>query len=904
MIVPKKILIAVALLLSTIVFSYFFRVAIVKSVIKDELALYQANIACLDFHLTTSLDLSIDKLCLRTAQAEINIEDMAIAFELVAEQKIKHINIASVTVKGTTALFSQLKNNQQKNNHATIIKQLDSYLTQLEQLNLPFDINVAALHYLPFTCENNKKSTNAEPQKTSRYLAQLSVIKNSVKFSLKDQQQSTFLAFSTNKAKKSPLMLNISAQLTPLKRFLLAHKLLLTPAILELLARLNISGDFHSLLSYQAGQLTLASQLKDFAFTTVQGIQASGPFELTGALNIHGEVNVNQENKAMNSYAELVVEFQQKNALLLQYSHQHLLDYLSKNVRSSELFTLLIDNPIEQLTLHPKGKLIYHLNDQQVFLSGIALKAESAQQTHLLNLDNIALDLKHYLTSDLSHAITFADNSLAKNVNLSANDIAPGNAKKHGPNESAALIQLDFKLDSSLLLSTLNSFTHSPVEFKLQGGIKLDHCQTTIHFDQDSFFISDNIEILAKQKTTEKNRFTVKQLKTQIQGDIEIQDKQSIFLNLTIDSQAKKLRVDNMIEVKNLTLNSNISGNLNDIKIEATATADNIPLGNIVIIGALDKPNIAITAKALPLTELLSLNIKLPTKIDLVEGTLSYSIEGSVTDLTNLQSTHLAMSVAITSASGEVAGIWIQELNWQQNFNFIAGKFTTQDSSALGSKDNSKDNLTVALIDIPTPISKLSISTAWHYQKDFKISATTLKGDILGGSFSIPKIQWPLEHGHSVDVQLTSIDLEQVLALDKKQGIVVTGKISGQLPISYNGKKFTMEKGELHNVSNGLIQVINNPAVQEIKASNTQLQLAFDALQNLHYHQLSSDVSMADDGYMLLKTVIKGRNPDIDNDVNLNLNLSYDLLGLLESMAITGQFEDRIIKGLQKNIKE
>jgi hypothetical protein len=50
---------------------------------------------------------------------------------------------------------------------------------------------------------------------------------------------------------------------------------------------------------------------------------------------------------------------------------------------------------------------------------------------------------------------------------------------------------------------------------------------------------------------------------------------------------------------------------------------------------------------------------------------------------------------------------------------------------------------------------------------------------------------------------------------------------------------------------------------------------------------------------MLLDTAIKGRNPDLDNDVNLNLNLSYDLLGLLESLNITEHFENKVIKGLQ-----
>ncbi|MBA6365878.1 YdbH domain-containing protein, partial [Colwellia sp. BRX8-8] len=220
------------------------------------------------------------------------------------------------------------------------------------------------------------------------------------------------------------------------------------------------------------------------------------------------------------------------------------------------------------------------------------------------------------------------------------------------------------------------------------------------------------------------------------------------------------------------------------------------------------------------------------------------------------------------------------------------GKITTQ--------PNAKENLTVELIETVTPISKLSINTNWTFDKSFQLSANKLKANVLGGSFFIPNIQWPVEHGHSVNVQLNSIDLEQVLALDEKQGIVVTGNISGQLPVTFDGDKYIIEKGELHNISNGLIQVIDNPAVEELKANNSQLKLAFDALQNLHYHQLSSAVTMADDGYMQLNTVIKGRNPDIDNDVNLNLNLSYDLLGLLESLSITQRFEESLIKGLQK----
>ena len=896
MIFPRKTLIAVTILLSTIVFSYFARVAIVKSFFKDELALYQANISCLDFRLTTSLELSVNKLCLLTPQAEINIQDMTIEFHPTAEQKIKRIDIASVTIKGTTALFNQRKNSPKNNNSAAIVKQLDSYLTHLAQMNLPFNINVAELRYSPFLLASNKKSNNADVTKTGDYLGQFSVVQNTMRFSLKDFQQNVFLSLklSTNKGKKSPLTINFSGQLTPLKHFLFKHKLALTPAMLNTLARIELSGSFHNRINYQAGQLTLVSQLNDFSFSAVQGVKESGPFELSGALNIHAKVDLNKDNQAINNYGQIDIEFQQNNVLQLEYSQQHIIDYLRENALSPELITLLIDNPLEQLALRPKGKLTYNLSNQQLSLSSIAISAESDLHIHQLNLANITLDFKHFMASGRTHTMTLA----AKNKPKSVNYISRTDEHR---NESALLVQFDFKLDSKLLLSTLNNFTQLPVEFKLQGFITQSHQQTTIHFDQNSSFTSDNIAHSAEQKTSDKKFFTVKQLKTRIHGDVQFLNKKTIFLNLTTDSQAKKIRIDKIIELKNFTISSKISGDVSNIKINASATADHIPLGDIAITGALAQPNITLSAKALPLTELLSLNIKLPTKIDLVEGTLSYSIKAQATDLTNLQNTPFVISVEIMSASGEVAGIWLQELNWQQDFNFLAGTLTSLDNADLTLSGHSKDNLTVALIDTATPISKLSITTSWHYQKDFKVSVTQLKGNILGGSFSIPKIQWPLEHGHSVDVQLTSIDLEQVLALDKKQGIVVTGKISGQLPINYDGKKYTMAKGELHNVGNGLIQVINNPAVQELKASNSQLQLAFDALQNLHYHQLSSDVSMADDGYMLLETVIKGRNPDINNDVNLNLNLSYDLLGLLESLSITEQFEKRIVNGLQKN---
>jgi hypothetical protein len=122
--------------------------------------------------------------------------------------------------------------------------------------------------------------------------------------------------------------------------------------------------------------------------------------------------------------------------------------------------------------------------------------------------------------------------------------------------------------------------------------------------------------------------------------------------------------------------------------------------------------------------------------------------------------------------------------------------------------------------------------------------------------------------------------------------------VSGNLPL-FIDENIRIENGKLFNVGEGVIQIKDNPGVESLKQTSTELALAFDALENLDYHQLNADVFMYDDGRMLLDTVIKGRNPDLDNEVNLNLNINYDLLGLIKSLKIADNMESEIIQKLQ-----
>lgn len=937
MTLAKKSLLAFTFIISVIflfiVLAYLSRVAIIKSLSEEKLKPYNTSIDCIDFTISIDLSVKINRLCLQTPQADLKLEDISLTLDLAAQQKIKHINISSISIQGTTTLFNTLKESSLDNKDLTAKQQLKAYLTQLSEINLPFSINVKEFSYLPFAPESVTEIQRQSKRKHSSiqkyYIGKFSAIKNTLKFSIADHQRNTVIKANISinqsiaaKLARNQLQVGFVSQLAPLKQFLLAHELPLPPATLKTIESITVNGDFESELHYQAEQLSLSSQLKALSISSIEGVKNSGPFALTGALNLYSKINLASDNTStepsINPATILDIEFQKENSLQAQFSHQHLLNYLSKTSLSPELITLLNDNVIEQVIVNPYGNLSYDLNEKRLLLTGVTFNLaikNNETKVNQLALSNININLNHYLQSEnsllpqsLSTQVE-ANKSQQNQLSSTGND----NNQQKTLDEILPTAELDFKFEMPLLISALKGFTHSPVILNLQGAMRQEQTKIIVSFDDSSTLTSNKISIPANQIATNNKQLTIKQVAMQIQGNIttnmpgqvkksvqsndQLEVKQSIDVNLHLNSQVNKLRYANVVEINSLSINSNIIGNIDDIKIHAAVIADNVPLGNLVVSGAVNKPKLVLTAKQLPLTDLLALNIKLPTDVKLVEGTLSYRVKGQITDLNNVQNSTLDLSVDVASLSGEIANIWVQELNWQQNFQYLNGVLTSM------SEQNSpaQENLTVALIDTPTPISKLSINTRWHYEKAFKISATKLSGDILGGSFAIPKIQWPLDYKHSVDVQLTHIDLAQVLALDEKQGIVVTGNISGHLPIFYDGEKYTMENGELHNVSNGLIQIMNNPAVSKLKASNTQLQLAFDALQNLHYNQLSSDVSMADDGYMLLETVIKGRNPDIDNDVNLNLNLSYDLLGLLESMSITKQFEEKIIKGLQIN---
>nr|WP_247741685.1 YdbH domain-containing protein [Endozoicomonas sp. G2_1] len=258
---------------------------------------------------------------------------------------------------------------------------------------------------------------------------------------------------------------------------------------------------------------------------------------------------------------------------------------------------------------------------------------------------------------------------------------------------------------------------------------------------------------------------------------------------------------------------------------------------------------------------------------------------------------------AIEQLTGRVKKYWLEGLDYQQGFSWHNQvlRSDTYVNKSTNKTANQNGLLSIDLVDVGVELKALSLQpdvVFMFQQQRWQGKLSVITGQAFNGEFSIDELEWPIAQEQTLALSFDGFDLSELIALENQQGINVTGQVSGQVPLYVAEKEGKLElsisDGNLFNITNGLIQIKDNPAVEQFKLNYQQLAIAFEALENLHYNQLSAQVNMDSQGQMLLATSIKGRNPDLDNEVNLNLNLDYDLLGLLESLQIPEQLEQRI----------
>jgi hypothetical protein len=190
-----------------------------------------------------------------------------------------------------------------------------------------------------------------------------------------------------------------------------------------------------------------------------------------------------------------------------------------------------------------------------------------------------------------------------------------------------------------------------------------------------------------------------------------------------------------------------------------------------------------------------------------------------------------------------------------------------------------------------TPITDLNVDLALS-AKDLTVHA--LHAGVLGGAIhSAPlSLPWPLAD-QSLPLEIRQIDLGQLLALFKLDGLSGSGQLDGVLPLAYRDGSVEINDGQLNSRGAGALKYAPGLTIPD--------NLGLLALRNFHFRQLGLHAWYATDGAYRTQATLEGSNPELYNGypIRFRLNINGKLPGLFRSALISGDFNRHILEQLQ-----
>ena len=276
---------------------------------------------------------------------------------------------------------------------------------------------------------------------------------------------------------------------------------------------------------------------------------------------------------------------------------------------------------------------------------------------------------------------------------------------------------------------------------------------------------------------------------------------------------------------------------------------------------------------------------------DLVAGVLSADLEA-----------RWVMSKGNTTVSATTSA-WVDDLAGHYGDTAFVGLSTRLDTifdsaSGFASKPAA---VSVALIDVGVPLEGISANYTLHFTplgadvQDLRLSA-------FGGTISADPFSFSTDAArNNILVHGNSIELAELLTLKEFEAIEVSGRIGAKLPVTIEGDTIIIDDGALFGEApGGVIRYL--PGADADSADGSSLGFAMRALSNFKYESLTSEVDYSGDGDLNLQLHLTGRNPDLDENrpVVLNLGIENNVPDMLRSLRATRAVEDVLGKRLQR----
>lgn len=204
---------------------------------------------------------------------------------------------------------------------------------------------------------------------------------------------------------------------------------------------------------------------------------------------------------------------------------------------------------------------------------------------------------------------------------------------------------------------------------------------------------------------------------------------------------------------------------------------------------------------------------------------------------------------------------------------------------SLNNGVNFSDLLARAQLQLPADLS-------W-----FRLDLQEVHTDVLGGRIHIPQAIYDSRNEvNAFAVSLDNLQLAQMAALEPSAEVQANGILDGQLPVIITSAGPMVPDGQLAaRAPGGTIRYHNDTSIS-LKNADPTVGLAMQALENFRFRELGTSINYLPDGNLHLGMRFQGHNPDFfgGQSTNLNINLDYNLLDLLESLRVADDIISRV----------
>ncbi|MCO6426928.1 YdbH domain-containing protein [Nitrosomonas communis] len=211
-----------------------------------------------------------------------------------------------------------------------------------------------------------------------------------------------------------------------------------------------------------------------------------------------------------------------------------------------------------------------------------------------------------------------------------------------------------------------------------------------------------------------------------------------------------------------------------------------------------------------------------------------------------------------------------------------------------------QQTLTIRRIDPGIPMESLALS----YQiggspPRLAIDKATLF--LLGGIVSLgPTVIDPTSARNDVVIGVDNLDLAALFDQIQVQGLTGSGRLAGNIPITFAGNQIIIQNSHLAAQTPGTLQFHSEKAAQLLAGAGKEMDLLLQALQDFHYTELSLQLDKSATHDLIATLSLLGNNPNVKQGqmFRLNLNLESNIGQILQAIGQGYRLSNEVLREL------